>query len=252
MMEEEQVDAHPNYVYKNDMKFNRDNNKHERKYFNTLPRSHRYRYQEHQQHQIPRNNRVKFEARNEKVCPSPLLASGGGGSEKKTFKEMPKRKNTQATAVISSSASETEYESILGCQYYTNDDNSENETFFDDKDNDFSQRALTEMELRMNEATNRYFRKIKSQLIETCSKLNLQKKQTNNSSREKAKASKKHDEKAAGDAMKAPHLDDDQIIKQFQKTKAECYGKIEENLKILQQIDSLNHKLYKNYMLNLN
>lgn len=237
MLTDEQGDVRPvsNYV---DMKFNRDN--HERKLSSTLPRSHGSRYQQQQQ-QIPRN-RVKFEPR--KVCPS-MMANG----YEKTVKEVPKKKKEMSRPPPPPAmdfSSESEFESVINCQFYT--DESENETIYDDYvDNDYTKRTFNEMETKMNAMTNKYFHKIKTQLSDTCSKLKIQQKLT----KEKPKAQTKLDEKAAGDTRAQTNYDqpeNDNVIKSFRKMKAECYSKIDENLKILQQIDSVNDKLYKNYM----
>lgn len=239
MLTDDQGDIRPvsNYA---DMKFNRDN--HERKVSSTLPRSHGASPRYQQQQQIPRN-RVKFEPR--KVCPSMVA----GGYEK-TVKEVPKKKKElyrpMAPPVMAYS-SESEFESI-NCQFNTEEE-SENESIYED-DNDYTKRTFNEMESRMNAMTNKYFHKIKSQLSATCSKLKVQQKHK----QEKPKAQSKLDEKAAGDTrtQTQTHPENDNVIKSFRKIKAECYNKIDENLKILQQIDSVNDKLYKNYMFHQN
>lgn len=236
MMTEKHGDVRPdsNFV---DMKLNRDN--HERK-FSTMPRSYgaSSRYQQQQQQQIPRN-RVKFEPRN--VFPS-MMANG----YEKTVKEVPKKKKeiNQPPPVMAYS-SDSEFDIVTNCQFNT--DESEKESIYDDDDSDYTKRTFEEMESKMNAMTNKYFHKIKSQLSATCSKLKVQQKH----SIEKPKAQLKVDEKAAGDT-RAFRPENDSVIRNFKKIKADCYSKIDENLKILQQIDSVNDKLSKNYMFNQN
>lgn len=222
MLKEQQNDARPISNYDDTKYF-------ERKHFvNTLPHSYRYRGVNSQQNP---KTRVKFESK--KVYPS--MPNG----YEKSGKEIPRKKEYYQQSA--SATSDSEYESILDRQY-ADDDDSEHESHFDDH-NDYSH-TLTEMESKMNATTNQYFRKIKSTLSETCSKLKIQQKN-------KPKRKSTHDDKqAAGDfkSTQVPHVDNDVYIERMLKLKTGCYKKIGENLKILQQIDQVNDKLYKNYI----
>jgi hypothetical protein len=218
----EQCDARSSPVSNyNDMKYS------ERKHVNTLPPS--YRYRGVNSHQIPKT-RVKFEPKTER--PNGYEKSG---------KEVPKKK--EFYQLSESATSDTEVESVLDCQYEYMDDKSEHESLFDDH-NDYSYgRTLSEMESKMNATTNQYFRKIKSTLSETCSKLKVQQK---HKPRGKASPDERNDKAAGGDFKSAQDQHEDAYIDKILKLKTNCYKKIDQNLKILQQIDQINDKLYKN------
>lgn len=215
----EQIDARP--VSNND-----DMRYYERKQVNTLP--HSFRYKTVNSQPISKG-RVKFEPKIER----PVMTNG----YEKSPKEVPQRKKEYYQQTSCSATSDSEYESILECQYI--DEDSEHESLFDH--NDYS-RTLTEMESKMNATTNQYFRKIKSTLSDTCSKLKFQQKQ-------KPVKSKNSNDKAAGDFKGTQeHPENDHVIERILKMKSDCYKKIDQNLKILQQIDDVNDKLYKNYI----
>lgn len=200
-----------------------DTRYYERKHTNTLPRSFRYR---DVNSQVPRT-RVKFDSK----AGHSRMPNGAG-------KEVPRKREYYQPAP--SATSDSEYESVLNCQYLDLDDNSEHESLFDP--NDDVSRTFNEMESKMNATTNHYFHKIKSQLNETCSKLKVH---------QKHKPRGKAEEKGAGDFKSVPQPstpENDAVIDRIMKLKSDCYKKIDQNLKILQKIDQVNDKLYKNYI----
>lgn len=222
-MLKEQNDARP-VSNNDDMKY------YERKRLKTLPRSFQYRGASPQQN--PRT-RVKFEPKYER----PMMPNG----YEKSGKEMPRKKEFYQ-AESASATSDSEYESILGFQYDNNDVESEQELFDNCHDYD---RTLNEMESKINAKTNKYFRSVTKTLSDTLSKLNLQP-----PTRPKQKFKVKTDNKAAGDSKgtQEHHVEDDVVIERILKIKTDCYKKIDQNLQILQKIDDINDKLYKNYI----
>lgn len=223
-MVKEQTDTRPISNYDDTRYFERKHNN-----TNTLPRSYRYRGVNSQQNP---KTRVKFEPKIER----PTVPNG----YEKSGKEVP-RKN-EYYQQTSSATSDSEYESILSRQY-ADDNESEHEVLFDDSSLDYS-RTLTEMESEINATTNQYFRKIKSTLSETCSKLKIQQKH------KPKKKSSPCNKQGAGDFKntQVPQPDNDVYIDKMLKLKTDCYKKIDQNLQILQKIDQVNDNLYKNYI----
>lgn len=221
MLQEDQVDA------RSASNFDELKSNNKRKCVNTtmLPHTETHRYEDTRQRpqQIPRN-RVKFEQ--QKV--NATLFNG--------YEKVPKMKKEFRQQPATSSD-----ESVLECQFYTNDESEKESAYGDD---DETSRAFSEMEKKMNAMTDRYLRRIKSQLTETCSKLKLQQKQ----SKLKYKTTPKYDEKAAGDVKNNLYAEGDSYIEKFKQSKADCYKKIDENLKILRHIDSVTDDLYNNYL----
>lgn len=217
---EEETDARHASNYQ-EMKLNR-----ERKYRNTMPRAYQYDVSNSSSPKQPVITRPKYN-------PNKVTPTMSPARNKRVVKDVPMKKAT----------SDEEDDDF----HFLNEE-TENESQFEDDDDNFTARTFQEMESNMNATTNRYFRKIKSQLFETCSKLKACPKQQQQNLGKAKIYGKKFDGKASGDSNCRNSLESDIVIGKFQKVKAECYRKIEENLKILQQIDSASEKLYKNYL----
>lgn len=140
------------------------------------------------------------------------------------------------------SCMESEIDSVYSSNCYHDDNESEMESIYDP--DGYTYRALQRMETKVNTITNKFVNKVKSEVDETFSKLKIQSKFNSG----KGKALKV--EKGSGDTVKTSHksIENDAMIKKMLKQKTECYEKIEHNLKILQHLDSLTDKLYKNHV----
>ncbi|KAL7043173.1 hypothetical protein ACKWTF_001420 [Chironomus riparius] len=144
---------------------------------------------------------------------------------------------------IYNSCMESEIDSVYSSSCYHDDDNeSEMESLYDR--DEYTHRALLRMETKVNTITNKFVNKVKSEVDETFSKLKIQSKFNST----KGKTTKV--DKGSGDTAKKSHdtVENDTVIKDMLKNKRECYEKIEQQLKILQQLDQLTDKLYKNHM----
>lgn len=233
-MLEEETDARHASNYQ-EMKFNR-----ERKYRNTIPHAYQYEVSASPNyHQPPPPPPTPKQVLMTRPKHNPKKKVNPTKGNKRFVKDIPAKKATS--------------DSESDCQFFHANVESEIESQFDDDEENFTTRTIQEMESNMNATTNRYFRKIKSQLFDTCSKLKACPKPQPNLNKSKTYG-KKFDTKASGDSNNCNQqkqrgcLESDIVIGKFQKVKAECYRKIEENLKILQQIDSASEKLYKNYL----
>jgi hypothetical protein len=106
---------------------------------------------------------------------------------------------------------------------------------------DYARRAFDKMETKMNTMTNEFVHNVKSEIDLTFSKLMLQ---------QKKEKSRKHksQEKGSGDAKKINFIESDNELKNLLKMKKLYYSQISKNLEVLQHIDQLTDKLYKNHV----
>lgn len=142
--------------------------------------------------------------------------------------------------IYNNNGMESEIDSVYSSNCY-HDNESEMESLYDQ--DEYTHRALRRMETKVNTFTNRFVNKVKSEVDETFSKIKIQSKFNS------TKVKNPKIEKGSGDAARKSHdsVDNDAAIKKIIKSKSDCYEKIEQQLKILRQIDQLTHKLYKNH-----
>jgi hypothetical protein len=137
---------------------------------------------------------------------------------------------------------------------YCNDEKSELESEFEP--DVYTHQTLKNMEAKMNAMTNRFVYRVKSEVDETFSKLRVQQKYKE---KRQGKNGLKKDEKmkipdrGAGDSLKhtTHSKDDDATFSMLQKKKMQAYTIIDQNIKVLQQVDHLAERLYKNHLTNL-
>ena len=127
------------------------------------------------------------------------------------------------------------------------DSDSETESVFDP--DEYARKTLDEMETKMNTMTNRFVHRVKSEVDETFSKLRLQQKLKEKSKpknpRQEEKVNKMP-ERGCGEPLKSRAEDD--TFNLLQRKKMRAYGIINENIKVLQQVDKLEGKLYRNHL----
>lgn len=136
---------------------------------------------------------------------------------------------------------ESEIDSVYSSNCF-HDNESEMESLYDQ--DEYTNRALRRMETKVNTFTNRFVNKVKSEVDETFSKIKIQSKFNS------TKVKNPKVEKGSGDTVRKSHdsVENDAAIKKILKSKSDCYDKIEQQLKILQKIDQLTDKLYKNHI----
>ncbi|KAG5676076.1 hypothetical protein PVAND_005930 [Polypedilum vanderplanki] len=153
----------------------------------------------------------------------------------------------------SSSDDHMSEDNVVYNNYVYDNSESETESIFDP--DEYTRKTLNDMETKMNAMTNRFVFRVKSEVDETFSKLKLQQK-----FKDKIKKDPKKDEKAknldrggAGDTIKhqQKNPEEDITFSLLQKKKAQAYKNIEQNIKVLQNVDQLTDKLYKNHLSNL-
>lgn len=165
---------------------------------------------------------------------------------RRTFNYTTNEEDNHVAATSLDSTSTSDLDDVYNSVNYNNNDESELESVYDP--NDYTRTTIDEMKTKLNKMTNQYVHGVKSQMEDTCSKLKLQQKLNQKTA---AKKKFKCDEKAAGDSKKShPSVEDDVMMKKILKMKTDCYNKIDQNLKILQRVDSLTEDLYKNHLNN--
>ena len=98
--------------------------------------------------------------------------------------------------------------------------------------------SIDHLQKGIHKITNRYVRRVKSQVEIAMSKMKLQEKK-------KPQQKKKADERAAGDKKKPQETEE--LYQKMEMMKKECYRKIEANLNTLKNIDSVTTEIYHNY-----